>query len=84
MSDEIEAQKLVVNELRVLRCERDALLLQINRPKQEEPTRPFVEELEALIDRYSIDSASDTPAHVLAEYLVGCLDAYEKAITERL
>lgn len=33
-------------------------------------------ELESLMNRYSIDAASNTPDFVLAAYLAGCLETY--------
>lgn len=44
---------------------------------------PFREELAALINRNSLENRSNTPDFILAEYLLGCLDAYDKATRER-
>lgn len=43
----------------------------------------FVEELETLINKYSLENDSDTPDFLLAEYLRDCLDAYETLIQAR-
>lgn len=43
----------------------------------------FRKELERLINKYSIESGSDTPDFILADYLVGCLDAYNEAVKSR-
>lgn len=43
----------------------------------------FVEDLEALINRYSMENGSDTPDFILADYLVGCLESFETAIKRR-
>lgn len=39
----------------------------------------FRKELTELINRYSIENGSDTRDYILADYLIECLDAYEKA-----
>lgn len=39
----------------------------------------FQHELEILLNRYSKDSETNTPDWVLAQYLVGCLDALKVA-----
>lgn len=43
----------------------------------------FRKELECLINKYSIESGSDTPDFILADYLVGCLDTYNEAVKSR-
>jgi hypothetical protein len=43
----------------------------------------FKEELTHLINRYSLENGSDTPDFMLAEYLVSCLNAYERAVEQR-
>lgn len=49
-----------------------------------EPSPPsFYEELAQLINRHSKENASGTPDHILADYLVGCLDVYDKTIRTR-
>jgi hypothetical protein len=39
--------------------------------------------LQDLLNSYSRENESNTPDFVLAEYLMNCLIAYEKAIQER-
>lgn len=43
----------------------------------------FQQELTALINRYSIENASNTPDFILAGYLVGCLTVFNQAVNER-
>ncbi len=40
-------------------------------------------ELEALISRYSRENESGTPDVLWAEYLMGCLEAFEKTTRKR-
>jgi hypothetical protein len=39
--------------------------------------------LRALLNRYSAENGSDTPDFVLAEYLLGCLLAFDAAVRRR-
>ena len=43
----------------------------------------FRQELTDLINRYSIESASNTPDYILAMYLHGCLHAFNEAVQQR-
>lgn len=43
----------------------------------------FKEELRALLNRHSVENASDTPDFVLAEYLLDCLGVWETAVSRR-
>ncbi len=43
----------------------------------------FKKELESLLNSYSKENGSNTPDFILAKYLVGCLNAYNKALVER-
>ena len=40
-------------------------------------------DLAAVLNRHSAESASDTPDFILAEYLLGCLDIYNKTVRLR-
>jgi hypothetical protein len=40
----------------------------------------FRKELESLINRHSIENGSDTPDWILTEYLIGCLETFDRAI----
>lgn len=42
--------------------------------------RDLKKELSALINSFSLENSSNTPDFILAEYLMDCLFAYEKAI----
>jgi len=46
-------------------------------------TDDFAAELEALLNKHSQENASDTPDFILAEYLTGCLLAWNKAARHR-
>lgn len=43
----------------------------------------FRREMESLINRHSKEGGSDTPDFILAQYLVDCLTAFDKAVVER-
>lgn len=44
---------------------------------------PFVLELESVINRHSMENGSDTPDHILAEFLGDVLDAWNQALVKR-
>lgn len=43
----------------------------------------FQKELGQLINRYSLENHSNTADFILAEYLVGCLDLFNKTVSKR-
>ena len=43
----------------------------------------FKKELELLINKYSKENGSDTPDFILAEYLVNCLENFDKIVNQR-
>lgn len=43
----------------------------------------FEYELRQLINKYSKERGSDTPDHILADYLVHCLNAFDIAVSKR-
>lgn len=43
----------------------------------------FTLELKSLINRLSLEQFSDTPDFILAEYLVDCLDTFDKTVRDR-
>jgi hypothetical protein len=45
--------------------------------------KKMVDELRNLVNRLSVENESDTPDFVLAEYILGCLTAYKKAVRAR-
>lgn len=49
----------------------------------EEPTSCLRAELAALLNRHSQENGSDTPDHILAEYLMGSLAAFDAAVQAR-
>lgn len=49
----------------------------------EEKNANFRKELEAVINRYSMENGSDTPDFILAEYFIDCLGAFDKATNRR-
>ena len=48
-----------------------------------ESIKSFQEELEALLNRHSMENGSNTPDFILAKYLRGCLEAYNEAVQSR-
>ncbi len=40
-------------------------------------------EIKAALNRASAENASDTPDHILADYLLGCLAAFDAAVNAR-
>lgn len=49
----------------------------------EKSEQRFEKELESLINRYSKESGSNTPDFILAEYLNGCLENFDKTMKGR-
>lgn len=43
----------------------------------------FREDLEKLLNSYSMENGSDTPDFILAEYLADCLKVFDNAVTSR-
>jgi len=43
----------------------------------------FKKEITNLINRYSKENGSDTPDYILADYLVSCLEAFNKTTNAR-
>jgi len=43
----------------------------------------FELELEVLINRYSVENDSDTADHILAKYLIDCLEAFQTDVRQR-
>ena len=46
-------------------------------------SQEFRGELELLINANSMENGSDTPDFILANYLLGCLEAFDKAVSRR-
>jgi hypothetical protein len=43
----------------------------------------FIDDLEELINKHSLENESDTPDWILAKYIRGCLDAWKDATKSR-
>ncbi len=43
----------------------------------------FIEELTSLINRHSMEGASNTPDYILAQYMNSCLLAFDTAVQQR-
>jgi hypothetical protein len=43
----------------------------------------FERELAQLLNRHSRENPSNTPDYILAQYLIGCLEAFERAVQQR-
>lgn len=51
-------------------------------PRREEELS-FIEELERLINRHSLENGSNTPDFILAEYLHACLSNFDAVVQRR-
>jgi hypothetical protein len=40
-------------------------------------------EIAKLLNKYSVDAKLETPDYILAEYIMGCLEAYYNAFSKR-
>jgi hypothetical protein len=45
--------------------------------------KKFEKELENLLNKYSAENESSTPDYILAKYIIGCLDVYNKTVVDR-
>lgn len=54
----------------------------MNKPLPWEPSQ-FKKDLTSLINRYSREHKSNTPDFILAEYMNGCLETFERIIARR-
>lgn len=48
-----------------------------------ENEKKFKEELTVLINKYSLENKSNTPDYILADYLMSCLNQFNKATNDR-
>lgn len=82
------AESLGATNVRVTRV-HDSFDLFCDEPKDYKrrltfmPTPSFQTELEALINKYSVENQSSTPDFILAEYLTGCLEVFNKTVIKR-
>lgn len=51
-------------------------------PSKEEPAN-FVEALETLLNKYSVENLNNTPDFILARYMLDTLNCFTHAITSR-
>ena len=61
------------DQLRILYNKRSAQVSELN----------FRDELRSLINRHSMENGSNTPDFILADYLQGCLELFDKSILSR-
>lgn len=47
------------------------------------PLTAFEQDLRRLINKYSMENRSNTPDNILAEYLVSCLDVFNRTVAQR-
>jgi hypothetical protein len=43
----------------------------------------FEHDIKAIINMYSEENESNTPDYVLAQFLLGCLESFNRAVNER-
>jgi len=43
----------------------------------------FHEELEHIINKYSQENVSNTPDYILANFILGCMKAFDQAVKDR-
>ena len=56
----------------------------LNASKNEDERRDvFIKDLEQLINKYSMENGSNTPDFLLADYLIGCLDNFNRTMMNR-
>jgi hypothetical protein len=48
-----------------------------------ESRKAFRRELEELLNRHSMENGSNTPEYVLGDFLAGCLDVFDRAVSIR-
>ena len=50
---------------------------------QAAPDNDFRSELKALINKHSMENSSNTPDHILADYLIRCIDNFTETTQSR-
>ncbi len=45
--------------------------------------RSFYRELTLLLNQHSMENTSNTPDWILAQFLMGCLESFDKAVQQR-
>ena len=64
-------------------ADRDALVVEADSNAPAQRDVEFTRALAALVNCHSRENGSDTPDYLLADYLMGCLRAYEAATVAR-
>lgn len=64
-------------------ADRDALVVEADSNAPAQRDVEFTRALAALVNCHSRENGSDTPDYLLADYLMGCLRAYEAATAAR-
>jgi hypothetical protein len=57
--------------------------LAVDAKREFERASAFRRELASCLNRHSRENGSDTPDFILAEYLAGCLEAFDRAVARR-
>ena len=76
-------QRPTIDELEAILNSPDAPKVRINPDGSITTASEFQEELQHLINRHSQENASNTPDFILAQYLAGCLAAWNQAVQQR-
>jgi hypothetical protein len=79
----VEEIRAVIDEYNERWGDRDRLVLTVFLSRGEAGDRAFRDELTGLINRYSRENGSDTPDFILADYLSGCLDNFDRIVRWR-
>ena len=54
-----------------------------SRTKKKVARKPLMVEIAAALNRCSAENGSDSPDYILADYLLGCLRAFDRATQQR-
>lgn len=71
-----------ISELEAILADHNAPAVEIT-PAGEVVMKGLRHEIEQAINRVSAENGSHTPDCILAEYLVSCLAAFDRAVTQR-
>lgn len=74
----LETVSALVGELR-----KNPNIVNVGIRELESPNQNFQKSLETLINRFSKESDSNTPDYMLASFLMGCLENWNRHIGER-
>jgi hypothetical protein len=81
VSDDVPTDELVAR----LQAERDDLRNEVARLRTRVAHTPagVASDLAAILNRMSRENASNTPDFLLADFMLGCLDVYERTLQQR-